>query len=127
MRAARMTWKRAESLVARDQNNGSMMAWAASALAALGEGERAREWARRAVLVDPDNVLMRYNLACTLSVSLADAEGALEMLGPFFAKSTATFINHCKVDPDLDLVREDPRFKIMLAAAEARLAAAGSA
>ena len=30
-----------------------------------------------------------------------------------------------KADPDLDPLREDPRFKSMIAAAEARIAAAG--
>jgi hypothetical protein len=32
-------------------------------------------------------------------------------------------LNHAKADPDLDLLRDDPRFKAMVAAAEARLAA----
>jgi adenylate cyclase len=126
-RAARMTLERAQRAVAHDQSNGSAMAWASSALAALGEGERAREWARRAVLIDPDNTLSRYNLACTLSAHLHDVEGALELLDPFFAKTTKVYVNHAKVDPDLDPVRGDPRFGAMLAAAEARLAAEDSA
>jgi adenylate cyclase len=126
-RAARMTLERAEAAAAGDQSNGSVMSWAASALAALGESERAREWSRRAVLIDPDNALMRYNLACLLSLHLSDTEGALELLGPFFAKTTTTFVNHARIDPDLEPVRADPRFKAMLAAAEARLAAETSA
>jgi len=31
-------------------------------------------------------------------------------------------LNHAKVDADLDPLRDDPRFKSMIAAAEARLA-----
>jgi hypothetical protein len=32
-------------------------------------------------------------------------------------------LNHAKADPDLDPLRRDPRFKAMIAAAEARLGA----
>jgi hypothetical protein len=36
-------------------------------------------------------------------------------------KDTAETVNWAKVDPDLDAVREHPRFKAMLAKADARL------
>jgi adenylate cyclase len=121
-RAARMAIERTERVVALDQSNGAAMAWGVLALGALGERDRARDWARRALLVDPDNRLMRYNLACALSLHLGDAEGAIELLGPFLAQASANFVKHSKVDPDLDPVRDDPRFKEMMAAAEARIA-----
>ncbi|HXV00970.1 MAG TPA: TIR domain-containing protein [Caulobacteraceae bacterium] len=126
-RVAKMTIDRAEQAMARDPSNGSAMAWAVSALAALGDGERAREWSRRAVIVDPDNSLMRYNLACALCRHLSDIDGALELLGPFLATASQSYVSHAMVDPDMDPVREDPRFKAMLAAAEARVAADSSA
>ncbi len=37
---------------------------------------------------------------------------------------TASFLDHAKDDPDLEPLRDDPRFKEMVRAAEARLAAA---
>jgi adenylate cyclase len=46
-RAAREVVARAERAVAQDQGNGSAMASGASALAALGESERARNWTAR--------------------------------------------------------------------------------
>jgi adenylate cyclase len=123
MRAARLALARAEKTLLLDQNNGAAMAAGTNALAVMGEGERAREWVSRALLIDPDNMNMRYNFACAFITQLKDFDSALDMLGPVFAAWNSGFIKHAKADPDLDAIRDDPRFKTMLAAAEARLAA----
>jgi adenylate cyclase len=100
------------------------MAYGANALAALGEAERAKDWISRALLIDPDNMNARYNFACALTSHLKDSDGALKLLRPVFETLAIAWLNHAKADPDLDPLRDDPRFKAMVAAAETRLAAA---
>jgi adenylate cyclase len=121
-RAAKITLERCEKVLARDSNDAAAMAYSSVALAELGQGERAKEWMERALLIDPDNITMRYNFVCTLANYLKDKDAALEMLRPAFEKMGTGLINHAKVDPDLDGIRDDPRFKAMVEAAERRLA-----
>ena len=121
-RAAQEALERAERVLAGEPNNSLVTAYSAYALAALGEGERARARMNRALLIDPDNFGMRYNFACAISVYLQDKEAALEMLGPLFETVTDAFLPYAKADPDLKFLHEDPRFQAMVAAAEMRLA-----
>ncbi len=123
--SALMCLARAEIAVQADPANGSALCFGACALAALGEAEKTRDWIRRALVIDPDNRMMRYNLGCALSRDLNDVDGALELIRPHLENGSPVMLQHVKIDPDLDPLRDDPRFQAMIAAAEARLAAAG--
>jgi len=129
LRTARTTLARVEKMLLQDPNNATAMGYGALALGALGELERAKEWINRALLIDPDNMNARYNFACSLASLFKepDVDAALELLGPVFETLAAGFLDHAKVDPDLDPLRGNPRFKSMVAAAEARLATANGA
>jgi adenylate cyclase len=122
LEAARMCVERAERAIAHDPSHAVELAWGSSALALLGEKDRARDWGRRALLVDPDNQSMRYNLACAYSIALGDSETALEVLGPYFERADSKMqLRHLEADPDFIPIREDPRFRAMLQKAKARL------
>ena len=122
-RVAERTMARAEKVISSEPDNGSAMGTVVSCLVSLGEVDRAREWARRAVLIDPDNMSMRYNLACDLVIGQGDFDLALELLGPVCAKMGKERLEWLKSDPDFDPIRDDERFRTMIAAAERRLAA----
>jgi adenylate cyclase len=119
---AQMALERAEKAIAKDPTNASALASGSSSLGILGENQRARDWIDRALLLEPDNLSMRYNLVCCMTASLGDAEGALRLLGPFLDRvNSPTQIRHLEADPDFDLIRDDPRFKAMVSEAKQRL------
>jgi adenylate cyclase len=120
--AAKLVFERSERAVSKDPTNGQALAAGANALMMLGDMERAREWSSRALLLDPNNLIMRYNLACAFAQSGEATTDALDALQPFFeGAKTAQNIRHLEADPDLDPLREEPRFREALAAAKARL------
>ena len=120
--AAERALRRAEAALAKDPANGVALAFGAAALFTFGEKERAKEWTERALLLDPENVSTLYNLACSCAVEATDVDGTLDLLEKFFEKlNSPTILKHLQADPDLDLVRDHPRFREMLAAAKKRL------
>ncbi|HEY7007210.1 MAG TPA: TIR domain-containing protein [Sphingomicrobium sp.] len=121
-KAARWALERVEGAIATDPTNGSALAVGAYALAMFGDGERAREWMSRALLLDPDNLDSRYNIACTMLHELGDIDEAIRTLEPVFAgMNSAAEVRHAEADPDLNPIRDDARFKQMLLSAKQRL------
>lgn len=110
-----------QGALARDPDNGAALAYGALSYAAVGNLERAKEWIDRALLLDPDNLYMRYNLAWTVLGFLNDKEAALELLRSALAKAGQTLISLAEADRNLDPLREDPRFRDILAAAKKRI------
>jgi adenylate cyclase len=127
-RAARIGLERSEAAVSKEPTNGAALAYGAMSLAAMGQKERAAEWIQRALLVAPDNLTMRYNLGCLQSAHLHDLDAAVDVLGPFFQKiQSHSHISHADVDPDLNPLRNDPRFQKMVEDAKDRLGMVGEA
>ena len=121
LRAAAMMVSQSEKAVAQDPSNVAAIGIGAGGLAALGERERALEWIERAMLIDPDNLNMRYNFAGVLAAHLNDPDRALDMLQRALTRGSVTQIRVADCDPDFDGIREHPRFRKMMADAKKRL------
>jgi adenylate cyclase len=120
LESAKMTLQQVEQVLSQDPSNGAAISFGVHALAVLGERERAMEWMERALLIDPDNLNMRYNFACTLARDFGDREGALHMLESCLSRLQGS-LGNVEHDPDLDSIRDDPRFQKVLKAAKKRL------
>jgi TolB-like protein/Tfp pilus assembly protein PilF/predicted Ser/Thr protein kinase len=83
----------------------------AVALCRLGEKEAGLKWAEKAVAIDPADPGIQYNVACLFALE-GEASKAIERLQ---AAVDAGFAHKHWVekDPDLDSLRDDPRFKAL--------------
>jgi adenylate cyclase len=110
MSAAREGVSRAERELSMHPENPRPAYLGAGALAILGEDERAKEWAARALVIDPTDVLTLYNGACFSAIS-GDYERAIDLLLevlPRAGRQTKDWVRH---DSDLSPLRTIPRFQ----------------
>jgi adenylate cyclase len=84
----------------------------AGALARLGEVERAKQWADRAISLAPDDDAILYNAACALAV-VGEKDRALDVLERALDAGLAggDWIPH---DPDWEKLRDHPRFDSLI-------------
>jgi adenylate cyclase len=121
-RAGRTAIERLEKAIAVEPDNGGLMAFGVGALVLLGDVDRARDWTRHALMIDPEDSNLHYNLACAMT-RLRDFDYALELLGAAFQLSDGGIVTWAREDSDLDPLRDDPRFQAAMAKGEKLLAA----
>jgi adenylate cyclase len=114
-RSAWLGLERAERELNLHPENSSSAQYGALALAHLGECDRARDWAARALAIDPDDMNTQYNIACVYA-QLGQPDQAIELLEkvlPYLDAVAArrAWLQH---DSDLDLIRNDLRFQKLL-------------
>jgi adenylate cyclase len=121
-RAAEMAVEQAKRALSHDPTNGNALGMVGYGLAVMNERQRFKEWVERAVLINPDNMFMRYNFACITAMKLHDVDGALDLLEPIVSQfQSASIYNATLADPDLDSVRQHPRFVEMMTEAARKL------
>jgi len=120
MAGARMMVSQSAKALQEDPSNGAALGINAGGNAILGNRDKAMETIRRAMLINPENVNMRYNFACVLSGYLNDHDSALELLGPVLEEAGEWLVKSASIDPDLTALQGDPRFIALLAKARER-------
>jgi TolB-like protein/Flp pilus assembly protein TadD/tRNA A-37 threonylcarbamoyl transferase component Bud32 len=78
----------------------------------LGERARGFEWARMARAADPEDASVCYNVACLFALE-GEAESAIENLECAFRTGFARR-EWIEQDPDLESLRDEPRFQALL-------------
>lgn len=117
---AKMMVSEAQRAIQQDPSNGAALGILAGGYALLGEEAKTREWIDRALLIDPDNLNLRYNFACVLA-GMGDKQEALKMLQSTLPRAGEYQVRIAETDTDLDCLRDDPRFISMLDKARKRL------
>ena len=104
--------RRAERQLDLDPTDVRALSLGSGPLYEVGQEDRALQWARRALAIDPDDGGVMINAAC-LYARLRMKEEALELLEKTFARGWGKrdWIEH---DSDYDSLRDDPRFQAML-------------
>ena len=111
--AAREGVARAERELSLHPENPRPAYLGAVGLAALGELDRAKEWADRALAIDPDDGLTQYNVACFCSL-VGEHERAIDLLLHLIPRATQERKAWVKHDSDFDPIRSHPRFAKVL-------------
>lgn len=105
----RLGFERIEAELRVRPENTRAIALGADHLAAVGQHDRARQWASRALLIEPDDFLTQYNVACVYSL-LGEHDLAMDLLEralPVGHSEIRAWVHH---DSDLDPLRSHPRF-----------------
>lgn len=112
-RAAKEGLERAERQLALEPANPRPAYLGASCLLTIGEHERAHDWTVRALAIDPDDILVQYNVACIYS-RLGKSEEAIELLERSLPRTGHEWARWIRYDSDLDPLRNDPRFQHLI-------------
>jgi len=112
-KATREGIARAEHILALNPQDGRALSIGAVAFFNQGDVQRAMEWSARSLELYPDDMSALINAAC-IHAKAGMKEEALALLERAFGRGWGKrdWVEH---DPDYDSLRDDPRFKAMLA------------
>lgn len=118
--SAQRTLDRVQREISGRPDNSSAIIHGVLALARLGENARAHSWALRALTIEPDDLMDKYNIACAMAY-MRDYDQALNLLEQCVPKMPPEFLLWIRQDQDLKDLRDLPRFRKIVAEGALRL------
>jgi len=109
--AYRLALRAVEKHVELNPDDARAFTIGAVSLCRLGERQAGLEWAERAVAIDPNDAGIQYNVACLFALE-GEHTKAIQCLEAA-AKAGFAHKDWVEKDPDLDSLRNDPRFKAL--------------
>ena len=117
--ASKRALARCERTLALEPDHSNALGFFISALGELGDADRAKRWASRIDLFDPDNARLRYNVACGMAL-LGEAETACDLLDRVVDRVSGGWLEWIEKDNSLDPIRDYPRFVALMEQVKAR-------
>jgi TolB-like protein/Flp pilus assembly protein TadD len=110
--ANRLGMELAEKAILLNPEDARACYMGAAAMIRLGQEKRGLQWANRALALDPDDPAILYNVACSLA-RLGKIEEAIDCLERT-VKVGAAYKDWMMNDTDLDPLREEERFQVLV-------------
>jgi len=112
-KANRLGMELAEKAILLNPEDARACYMGAGSMIRLGQEKRGLQWAKRALALDPDDPAILYNVACNLA-GLGRVDEAIDCLERT-VKVGAAYKDWMMNDTDLDPLREEERFKALVA------------
>jgi serine/threonine protein kinase/Tfp pilus assembly protein PilF len=109
--AYRLALREVEKHVELNPDDARAFTIGAVSLCRLGERQAGLEWAEQAVAIDPEDPGIQYNVACLFALE-GEHPRAIQCLEAA-VKAGFAHKDWVEKDPDLDSLRNDPRFKAL--------------
>jgi adenylate cyclase len=119
--AARRGLIRVESILSQRPDTADVLAMGAANAVYVDEYDHAREWAGRAIELEPENYLARYNAACAYAV-MGNVDAAMKHLQHIYTnipRARQWLLRLLAVDPQLVSLHGRPEFQELLRRLEA--------
>lgn len=121
-RLGREAIRRIEQAISFDPQNAKAYSVGGPTLWFLGQHEKALEWVKHSMEIDPNDHLVQYNGACFFLCQIGEIEYGFDLLERCMPHLGRAQLDWMRRDPDFDGVRDHPRYLALVQREEGRWA-----